>query len=365
MTSAVDNTANTSPSSVTAAATAAARKNSMDKDSFLKLLVAQLQHQDPTQAQDSDKMVQQMTSFSSLEQMQNQTALLQGLQSQNVGMFQTQATGLVGKKVRISQGMNLKDGKADFVINLPSNTASTSISIKDGSGKVIRVLEKGAMPSGDHAITWDGRDSAGRRMEDGIYTIESECKDKTGAKVAATTSCFAHVESVFFGDGTAYVKAAGRTFSLADIAEVSAGSSTANTSPTQYAHLIGKHVRINGNIALDGGKSDFRLSLQSDSTSTQVVIRDQNNKMIRMLDLGSRMAGDHDIPWDGMDANGKKAPDGVYSVEVYAQDGKGTKIKGNASCLAKINSVLSSEGTILFNIAGRHFSLADISEITA
>jgi flagellar basal-body rod modification protein FlgD len=63
----------------------------MDKNAFLSLLVAQLKNQDPTASQDPNAMVQQMTSFSSLEQMQNMNTALTGIQTQNSALFQAQS----------------------------------------------------------------------------------------------------------------------------------------------------------------------------------------------------------------------------------------------------------------------------------
>ncbi|MEI7614829.1 MAG: flagellar hook capping FlgD N-terminal domain-containing protein, partial [Betaproteobacteria bacterium] len=62
----------TSATTASSSAATATAKNALDKDSFLKLLVAQLKNQDPTSdsSQDPNQMVQQMTSFSSLEQAQ-------------------------------------------------------------------------------------------------------------------------------------------------------------------------------------------------------------------------------------------------------------------------------------------------------
>ena len=66
------------------------------KSQFLKLLLVQLQNQDPTQPYDSEKMLANQAQFASLEQMQNLNSNLIGLMAmQNV----TQATSLLGKTV--------------------------------------------------------------------------------------------------------------------------------------------------------------------------------------------------------------------------------------------------------------------------
>ena len=61
----------------------------MDKNAFLKILVAQLQHQDPMSPMDDTQFVSQMATFSSLEQMQQL----------NASFSQSQAFNLVGKLI--------------------------------------------------------------------------------------------------------------------------------------------------------------------------------------------------------------------------------------------------------------------------
>jgi flagellar basal-body rod modification protein FlgD len=75
----------------------------VDKDAFMKMLVAQMQNQDPMSPQDNQAMVAQLAQFSSLEQMQqlNQNILgLAVLQQTNAVMSQlTQSSALIGQNV--------------------------------------------------------------------------------------------------------------------------------------------------------------------------------------------------------------------------------------------------------------------------
>ena len=75
-TQAVDQT--TSPSA-TATSALAAKQSALGRDAFLKLLVTQLQHQDPTKPQADGEFIAQLAQFSSLEQLSQIQTTLQGI----------------------------------------------------------------------------------------------------------------------------------------------------------------------------------------------------------------------------------------------------------------------------------------------
>lgn len=71
----------------------------LDKNAFLKLLVTQLTHQDPTSPMDTGQFVSQMADFTSLEQTQNMSDAIDKLvSSQSENALSTEAA-LIGKKI--------------------------------------------------------------------------------------------------------------------------------------------------------------------------------------------------------------------------------------------------------------------------
>lgn len=63
----------------TSEATALGRNAELGRNAFLKLLVTQLQHQDPTAPQDHGAFIAQLAQFSSLEQLQQIEQTLTGI----------------------------------------------------------------------------------------------------------------------------------------------------------------------------------------------------------------------------------------------------------------------------------------------
>ena len=88
----------------TAGATAAYDQSQayLNYNSFLKLLIATMKNQDPTQPNDPSQMMSQLASFSSVEQGMKLNAKLDTLLSIDAG---GQATSLIGKTVTTADGI--------------------------------------------------------------------------------------------------------------------------------------------------------------------------------------------------------------------------------------------------------------------
>ena len=84
----------------------------LDKNDFLKILIAQLSHQDPTQPMDDKAFIAQMAQFSSLEQMTNMS---DGLAKVANLVAKSQAVGLLGNAVEVFNGAETVSGIVDAV----------------------------------------------------------------------------------------------------------------------------------------------------------------------------------------------------------------------------------------------------------
>lgn len=117
----------------------------LDKQGFLKILMAQLQNQDPTDPLDSKEMVAQMTQLSSLEQMMNMTKSIEMLvQSQLVSPV-IEYSHMIGKTVSYDK-VDSETGKTEGI------ETSKVVAVTQSDGWAILELENGEKIYADAVI---------------------------------------------------------------------------------------------------------------------------------------------------------------------------------------------------------------------
>ena len=90
-----------------------ASNGALGKDQFLKLFVAQLQHQDPMNPMNDSEFMGQMASFSTLEQVSNLAAANERIAS---NLTSTSAIGLIGRTISyVDANDQIQTGKVDKV----------------------------------------------------------------------------------------------------------------------------------------------------------------------------------------------------------------------------------------------------------
>jgi flagellar basal-body rod modification protein FlgD len=216
-----------SASSSTTEATASS--SVLGKDEFLKLLISELQNQNPLEPMNNQEYVAQMAQFSSLEQLQNlnttltQNAQYTALLSQTIS--NTMATSLIGKEITAdcnSVGITSGSG-ADITFTSASFAVSGTITITDADGTVVRSLQVSNLQSGDNSIHWDGNDDLGNDVASGDYTYEIALEDTNGEAVTVSNYRTGTVDSIKYVDGQAYLLVDGAYIPLSQVREVKAG----------------------------------------------------------------------------------------------------------------------------------------------
>jgi flagellar basal-body rod modification protein FlgD len=148
--------------------------SSLGKDSFLQLLVTQMQNQNPLDPQDNSEFVAQLAQFSSLETMQNLSTSVDSISTMYQSSQALQASSLVGRSVTVDAGSTYVDTSKAMTgsVVLPSSSSDTTVKIYDSTGtNVVRTIDLGTQKAGTTAFSWDGKDDSGVAVEPGNYSF--------------------------------------------------------------------------------------------------------------------------------------------------------------------------------------------------
>jgi len=197
----------------------------LGKDDFLKLLLVQLQYQDPTEPTDSGTILTQTSQLAGLEASENTNKALEELAatlqltSQFTSQFSTIAA--IGKIADTgSNGLILGEGdQPSFEVYFPEEIASGNIEIKNSDGSVVRTIEIIPNEKGVYAFDWDGLTTSGKAAEEGTYFIEASYKNNAGDSLKTRAGAYP-IESVRFDDGETLVKLGSSYVPLSAIQEI-------------------------------------------------------------------------------------------------------------------------------------------------
>lgn len=191
---------------------------SMGKEDFLKMLVAQLKNQDPLNPMSGTDFATQLAQFSSLEQLTN---LNTGIT--NLGLYQSsqtnlQAVNLIGKEVTAGKGNRIvADGSpVKLYYDLSENAKEVQIDIYDEAGVLADTAGTSDQVAGVNNLTWNnGMEKSGN------FTFKVYAFDTTGATLPVDTLVSGKVNAVSFKDKSIYVNVDGQELPFSEVREVS------------------------------------------------------------------------------------------------------------------------------------------------
>jgi len=195
----------------------------LGSDVFLRLLVTQLQSQDPTNPVENEDFVAQLAQFTTLEQTTNSNKLLEELVGQNTQRSQFELLNLLGHSV-VTTGNTVSletNGETTLSYALSGNAQTVKVEVLGPDGQILRTLNPGsAQATGGHQVSWDGKDQDGDSLPAGVYQFRVKAEDGDTRPVPVLTFAREMVSHIVPGTDKPVVVQSGKTYTTEDIISI-------------------------------------------------------------------------------------------------------------------------------------------------
>ncbi len=191
----------------------------VNREDFLTLLVAQLQHQDPLNPMENQEFVSELAVFSELEQSTNQTKLLEKMVENQSGDSTSQALSLIGKEAAVQSDLvyHTPGNEMQFVFEAPGAGTYTVEAVTE-TGRVAFTDLVSVNSSGQHDYTFDGTNANGDQLAGGVYQVRiGASTDSDGATTALPSYLRGEVEGVNFVNGAPVLMINGQPIEMSQV----------------------------------------------------------------------------------------------------------------------------------------------------
>lgn len=131
----------------------------LGQKAFLKLMITQLENQDPLSPQENGEFIAQLAQFSSVESLDKLNNNFDSFTQNFVANQALQASSLVGTSVSVPTDTTLLEpgGAVSALIDVPSSVSEMNMSIYNDAGELVEQIPLGEAPAGELAVRWDGK----------------------------------------------------------------------------------------------------------------------------------------------------------------------------------------------------------------
>jgi flagellar basal-body rod modification protein FlgD len=151
VTSVNNNTSSNTSSSLTSSAASAQEQS----DRFMKLLVAQMQNQDPLNPMDNAQVTTQMAQISTVTGLEKLNGTVGGLNGQFMQLQAMQSAALIGHDVAVEgHTVRVQDGTGDGGFELSSSAKNVKVEIQNAAGATIGTVEMTDVEAGRHDFSY-------------------------------------------------------------------------------------------------------------------------------------------------------------------------------------------------------------------
>lgn len=182
---------------------ARAVKKTLDKDDFMRIMITEMRHQDPTKPMDSDRMATQLAQITSVEQMKNIGGAIEKLSDKNTASDRLAMSGLIGKTVTVDKGRfsHQKGTLSAINFDLPEDASKVKLVIMNERGEDIAERELEPKKAGTNVYDWDGINSSNTSVPTGTYMVRVEAENANGNQLNVNTVSIDKVVGVSFEGG--------------------------------------------------------------------------------------------------------------------------------------------------------------------
>ena len=193
------------------------------QSNFLKMLVTQMNNQDPLNPLDNSQLTSQLAQISTVSGLQTMNETLNQLLTQTAAGRAMDSAALIGKTVMVpGSSVSVADGVAGKIgVDIPSTADSVTVQVLDKSGNVVRTIDMKGQTAGVHDIAWDGKNDQGAVVADGDYSFKVTATGG-GKDVAPIALVYGKVQAIS-GDSTGVLVdlGDGKTANVDDVRRIS------------------------------------------------------------------------------------------------------------------------------------------------
>ncbi len=181
----------------------------LDKDSFMKLLLTELQYQDPTSPMDTEKILTQTSQLATLESADNTNKTMEDLVKRLNNNMDMGALAAIGKMASLgTNDITLPEKEsANFEVYFGKEIKDGTLTISDTQGHTIKTVPLSSQEgkSGILSFQWDGLNNSGKKVDQGKYRVSVDYTDANGDKLKTQPGVYP-VESVRYENGKPQMK---------------------------------------------------------------------------------------------------------------------------------------------------------------
>ena len=161
-------------------------------DRFLKLLVAQLNNQDPMNPMDNAQMTSQMAQINTVSGITQLNETMKSMSTQFTAMQVLQGASMVGREVLTTGNkLTISNGVGKGSVDLAGAADNVTVQVTTASGQALGSVNLGAMAAGRHNFEWDASSYSGTATP--VFKVTATASGKAVDSTALTRSA---IESV-------------------------------------------------------------------------------------------------------------------------------------------------------------------------